>query len=153
MSRRLGLLVEGRAQVSMNLTNFRETPIARVVEMIRREAAAIWRWHSSQRTGGADPAGCADGRGGLVHAAGSNSTRQQVLESRLYDAPASLASAENCFVYRRVSRPDTDSRRRLCGRVRGRDGRRAGRNGRGADDRQKEICERGSRNAGHPCDG
>ena len=35
----LGLLVEGRAQVSMNLTNFRETPIARVVETIRREAA------------------------------------------------------------------------------------------------------------------
>ena len=34
----LGLLVEGRAQVSMNLTNFRETPIGRVVELIRREA-------------------------------------------------------------------------------------------------------------------
>jgi len=34
----LGLLVEGRAQVSMNLTNFRETPIARVVEFVRREA-------------------------------------------------------------------------------------------------------------------
>ncbi len=34
----LGLLVEGRAQVSMNLTNFRQSPIARVVEMIRREA-------------------------------------------------------------------------------------------------------------------
>ncbi len=34
----LGLLVEGRAQVSMNLTNYRQTPIARVVEMIRREA-------------------------------------------------------------------------------------------------------------------
>jgi len=34
----LGLLVDGRAQVSMNLTNFRETPIARVVETIRREA-------------------------------------------------------------------------------------------------------------------
>jgi glutamate formiminotransferase / formiminotetrahydrofolate cyclodeaminase len=34
----LGLLVEGRAQVSMNLTNFRATPIGRVVEMIRREA-------------------------------------------------------------------------------------------------------------------
>jgi glutamate formiminotransferase/formiminotetrahydrofolate cyclodeaminase len=34
----LGLLVEGRAQVSMNLTNFRSTPIARVVETIRREA-------------------------------------------------------------------------------------------------------------------
>lgn len=35
----LGLLVDGRAQVSMNLTNFRKTPIARVVEMIRFEAA------------------------------------------------------------------------------------------------------------------
>src|SRR5215208_3928930 len=34
----LGLLVEGRAQISMNLTNFRETPIARVVETVRREA-------------------------------------------------------------------------------------------------------------------
>jgi glutamate formiminotransferase/formiminotetrahydrofolate cyclodeaminase len=34
----LGLLVEGRAQVSMNLTNYQETPVARVVEMIRAEA-------------------------------------------------------------------------------------------------------------------
>ena len=34
----LGLSVDGRAQVSMNLTNFRETPLGRVVEMIRREA-------------------------------------------------------------------------------------------------------------------
>jgi glutamate formiminotransferase / formiminotetrahydrofolate cyclodeaminase len=32
------LLVDGRAQVSMNLTNFRETPMARVVEFVRREA-------------------------------------------------------------------------------------------------------------------
>jgi glutamate formiminotransferase/formiminotetrahydrofolate cyclodeaminase len=34
----LGLLVEGRAQVSMNLTHYRETPVARVVETIRRES-------------------------------------------------------------------------------------------------------------------
>lgn len=34
----LGLLVEGRAQVSMNLTDYHRTPVARVVEMIRREA-------------------------------------------------------------------------------------------------------------------
>ena len=34
----IGLLVEGRAQVSMNLTNFRQTPLHRVVEMVRREA-------------------------------------------------------------------------------------------------------------------
>ncbi|MBE0700015.1 MAG: glutamate formimidoyltransferase [Anaerolineaceae bacterium] len=34
----LGLLVEGKAQVSMNMTNFRQTPLARAVEMVRREA-------------------------------------------------------------------------------------------------------------------
>ncbi len=34
----LGLLVEGRAQVSINMTDFRKTPIYRVVELIRREA-------------------------------------------------------------------------------------------------------------------
>jgi glutamate formiminotransferase len=35
----LGLLVKGKAQVSMNLTDFRQTPIHQVVELIRREAA------------------------------------------------------------------------------------------------------------------
>lgn len=34
----MGVLVDGRAQVSMNLTNFSQTPIAQVVEFIRREA-------------------------------------------------------------------------------------------------------------------
>ena len=34
----MGVLVDGRAQVSMNLTNYRKTPIALVVETIRREA-------------------------------------------------------------------------------------------------------------------
>jgi glutamate formiminotransferase/formiminotetrahydrofolate cyclodeaminase len=34
----LGLLVDGRAQVSMNLTNYHSTPLALVVETIRREA-------------------------------------------------------------------------------------------------------------------
>ena len=37
--RALGLLVGGRAQVSMNLTDFRATPIHRAVEMVIREAA------------------------------------------------------------------------------------------------------------------
>jgi glutamate formiminotransferase/formiminotetrahydrofolate cyclodeaminase len=35
----LGMLVDGKAQVSMNLTNFKRTPVFRVVEAIRREAA------------------------------------------------------------------------------------------------------------------
>jgi glutamate formiminotransferase / formiminotetrahydrofolate cyclodeaminase len=35
----LGLLVDGRAQVSINMTDYTRSPIARVVETIRREAA------------------------------------------------------------------------------------------------------------------
>lgn len=35
----LGMQVDGRAQVSMNMTNFHETPVPRIVEFIRREAA------------------------------------------------------------------------------------------------------------------
>ena len=35
----MGVLVEGKAQVSMNLTDFNQTPLARVVELVRREAA------------------------------------------------------------------------------------------------------------------
>lgn len=35
----LGLLVGGQAQVSMNLTDVHQTPVHRVVEMVRREAA------------------------------------------------------------------------------------------------------------------
>lgn len=34
-----GFLVDGQAQVSMNLTNFEKTPVYRVQEMVRREAA------------------------------------------------------------------------------------------------------------------
>ena len=37
----LGLLVEGRAQVSMNLTNYAKTPILLIMDLIRSEAA---RW-------------------------------------------------------------------------------------------------------------
>jgi glutamate formiminotransferase / 5-formyltetrahydrofolate cyclo-ligase len=37
----LGLLVQGQAQVSMNLTDFRRTPLHVVLETIRREAVAL----------------------------------------------------------------------------------------------------------------
>lgn len=36
----MGLLVGGQAQVSMNLTDYHQTPIHRVMELIRREAAS-----------------------------------------------------------------------------------------------------------------
>jgi glutamate formiminotransferase len=48
----LGLSVGGRAQVSMNLTNYRATPVARVVETIRQEAARYGvAVHSSELVG------------------------------------------------------------------------------------------------------
>lgn len=34
----MGVIVDERAQVSMNMTNFKKTPLARVVEAVRREA-------------------------------------------------------------------------------------------------------------------
>ena len=37
----MGLIVEGQAQISMNLTDYRRTPIHRVTEMIRSEAASF----------------------------------------------------------------------------------------------------------------
>jgi glutamate formiminotransferase/formiminotetrahydrofolate cyclodeaminase len=37
----LGMLVEGKAQVSMNLTNFRQTSVARAVDEIRQEAHKV----------------------------------------------------------------------------------------------------------------
>lgn len=48
----LGLLVEGRAQVSMNLTDFKKTPVYRAVEMIRSEAQRYGvEVHSSELVG------------------------------------------------------------------------------------------------------
>ena len=48
----LGLEVEGLAQVSMNLTNYHRTPVARVVELIRREAERYGtRLHHSELVG------------------------------------------------------------------------------------------------------
>ncbi len=48
----LGLLVQGRAQVSMNLTDYRQTPLAQVVEFVRREAARYGTAiHSSELVG------------------------------------------------------------------------------------------------------
>ena len=48
----LGLLVEGRAQISMNLTDFTRTPIHRAIEMIRNEAGRYGVGvHSSELVG------------------------------------------------------------------------------------------------------
>jgi glutamate formiminotransferase/formiminotetrahydrofolate cyclodeaminase len=78
----LGLFVEGRAQVSINLTNYRESPIGRVVEMIRREAsrygAAI---HHSELVGLIPQDALVDAAVWYTQLDGFG--RDQILESRL----------------------------------------------------------------------
>jgi glutamate formiminotransferase len=78
----LGLPVEGRAQVSMNLTDYRQTPIHRVVEMIRREAARYGVTIASSEIVGLVP------NGALVDAARfylqlDSFSSEQILENRL----------------------------------------------------------------------
>jgi glutamate formiminotransferase/formiminotetrahydrofolate cyclodeaminase len=80
----LGLLVDGRAQVSMNLTNFRETPVAQVVEFIRREAqrygVAI---HHSELVGLIAQEALVDAA--VWYTQLDQFDKAQILESRLYD--------------------------------------------------------------------
>src|SRR5215208_4255283 len=84
----LGLLGGGRAQVSMNLTNFRETPVARVVETIRREAqrygVAI---HHSELVGLIPQEALVDAA--IWYTQLDSFDNAQILESRLFDTSAS----------------------------------------------------------------
>src|SRR5512133_27667 len=81
----LGLLVDGRAQVSMNLTNFRETPIARVVEFIRREAERYGVGiHHSELVGLIPQEALTDAAVWYMQL--DQFDKSQVLESRLFEA-------------------------------------------------------------------
>ncbi len=88
----LGLLVDGRAQVSMNLTNFRETPIARVVEFIRREAQRYGVGiHHSELVGLIPQDALVDAA--VWYTQLDQFDKEQILESRLFSAPAAAASS------------------------------------------------------------
>lgn len=90
----LGLLVEGRAQVSMNLTDFRETPLARVVEFIRREAARYGVGiHHSELVGLIPQEALVDAAVWYTQLDAFH--KEQVLESRLYsDTTAGASNAD-----------------------------------------------------------
>lgn len=87
----LGLLVEGRAQVSMNLTNFHETPIARVVEFIRREAERYGVGiHHSELVGLIPQEALVDAA--VWYTQLDQFSPEQILESRLFSSPTADAS-------------------------------------------------------------
>jgi glutamate formiminotransferase/formiminotetrahydrofolate cyclodeaminase len=92
-----GFFVDGRAQVSMNLTNFRDTPIARVVEFIRREAQRYGVGiHHSELVGLIPQEALVDAA--VWYTQLDQFDKAQILESRLFSAGASSTStpADNC---------------------------------------------------------
>lgn len=93
----LGLLVDGRAQVSMNLTNFRETPIARVVEFIRREAERYGVGiHHSELVGLIPQEALVDAA--VWYTQLDQFDREQILEARLFASPASDSPKPASFI-------------------------------------------------------
>lgn len=90
----MGVLVDGRAQVSMNLTNYQKTPIALVVETIRREAQRYGVGIQHSELVGLIP------QEALIDAAIWHTQldafdKEQVLESRLY-AGGAATQAQDC---------------------------------------------------------
>jgi glutamate formiminotransferase/formiminotetrahydrofolate cyclodeaminase len=93
----LGMLVEGRAQVSMNLTDFTRTPVARVVELIRREADRYGVSIVNSELVGLIP------QAALVDAAQwylqlDQFSPEQVLENRIFAAVDSEERDESAFL-------------------------------------------------------
>lgn len=89
----LGLLVDGRAQVSMNLTNFHETPIGRVVEFIRREAQRYGVGiHHSELVGLIPQEALVDAA--VWYTQLDSFSPEQILESRLFSASSAAAQTQ-----------------------------------------------------------
>jgi len=79
----MGVLVDGQAQVSMNLTNFRKTPVARVVELIRSEAQRYGtNIHHSELVGLIPQDALTDTA--IWHLRLDDFSPDQILETRLY---------------------------------------------------------------------
>lgn len=93
----LGLLVNGKAQVSMNLTDFTRTPVAMVVELIRREATRYGTSVTHSELVGLIP------QAALVEAAQwylqlDDFEPDQVLETRLYKVREESLNQKSSFL-------------------------------------------------------
>ena len=83
----LGLLVDGRAQVSINMTDFRSTPLHRVFELVRAEAARYGALPTESEIVGLVPEDAL--LDAAEHYLGLNRFRRaQILERRLADVEA-----------------------------------------------------------------
>ncbi|MEK7439628.1 MAG: glutamate formimidoyltransferase [Chloroflexota bacterium] len=93
----MGVLVDGLAQVSMNFTDFTKTPLARVVEMIRREAnrygVSIVR---SELVGLIPQAALVDAAQWYLQL--DHFEADQILETRLYKVKSQTESEADLFL-------------------------------------------------------
>ncbi len=88
----MGVLVEGQAQVSMNLTNYRRTPMASVVEMIRREAHRYGvQVHHSELVGLIPNEAVVDAA--VWYMQMDQFENEQILETRLYSSGSDSENA------------------------------------------------------------
>ena len=93
----LGMLVDGRAQVSMNLTNFRQTPVFLVVETIRREASRYGVGIKSTELVGLIPQeALIDSAVWYMQLDGFESG--QILEKRLYETAKASPAGSSSFL-------------------------------------------------------
>ena len=90
----MGVLVDGRAQVSMNLTNFQKTPVSRVVELIRSEAKRYGTSiHHSELVGLIPQKALIDSAVWYTQLDGFETN--QILETHIYDALTSGDTSTN----------------------------------------------------------
>ena len=145
----LGMLVEGRAQVSMNLTNFRETPVARVVEMIRREAQRYGVGvHHSELVGLIPQEALTDAAVWYMQL--DQFDKSQVLESRLFDATHSAPATNGPSFIEELAAPTPTPGGGSAAAYAGAMGAGLVAMVAGLTIGKKKICRRRSRNASRP---
>ncbi len=94
----MGVLVEGMAQVSMNLTNFKKTPIFRVVELVRREAQRYGVGiHHSELVGLIPQQALVDTA--VWYTQMDQFEAEQILENRLYTSQESVPVEQNPYIF------------------------------------------------------
>jgi len=95
----MGVLVEGMAQVSMNLTNYRKTPLFRVVELVRREAQRYGVGiHHSELVGLIPQEALVESA--VWYTQLDQFDPEQILENRLFAAQGQVpATPENPYVF------------------------------------------------------
>ena len=94
----MGVMVDERAQVSMNMTNFKQTPIARVVEAVRREAERYGVGiHHSELVGLIPQDALIDAAVWYTQLDGFKA--DQLLENRLYEVAQGETAQKNRFEF------------------------------------------------------